>query len=236
MTTTDTLHVRRNQMVVSQLMARGIGDDAVLRAMRCVPREKFVDRIYEDAAYEDGPLPIGAGQTISQPYMVAFMLDALGLQFGHRVLEIGAGSGYAAAVLAKIVGSENVYAIERIEALVERARANLADAGFCQIHIGCSDGTLGWPGAAPFDAILVSAGAPEVPSSLKGQLRVGGRMIVPIGSSRRSQVLVRVTRTGANEYAEDELDYVRFVPLIGREGWQGDGNGFFFDEFNFWQS
>jgi protein-L-isoaspartate(D-aspartate) O-methyltransferase len=207
----------RDAMVVEHLVNRGISNPAVLAAMGRVPRELFVPPDARDAAYADSPLRIGAGQTISQPYIVAFMIEALQLRATDKVLEIGAGSGYAAAVLAEIAGS--VYAIERIATLVAQARANLAAAGCTDVHLRHGDGTEGWPEAAPFDAILVSAGAPDVPATLEHQLAVGGRMVVPVGADPTGQVLLRITRQSETEFRREDLSDVRFVPLIGREGW-----------------
>jgi protein-L-isoaspartate(D-aspartate) O-methyltransferase len=220
---------RRDEMVDHQLVRRGVHDEDVLRAMRAVPREVFVPENRADEACEDRALPIGAGQTISQPYIVAFMLEALGLTRGSKVLEVGAGSGYAAAVVAEIVGADTVFALERIEELVEQASVNLAEAGYGTVHLKCDDGTLGWPDEAPFDAILVSAGAPEIPHALKEQLQIGGRMVIPVGHSQHHQALVLVVRTGPDDYEERVLDEVRFVPLIGSQGWNDRAGSFFFD-------
>jgi protein-L-isoaspartate(D-aspartate) O-methyltransferase len=208
----------RQLLVSEQVEARGIRDPLVLAAMRRVPRELFVPVSLRDAAYEDRPLPIGAGQTISQPYIVAFMIEALALRGGEKVLEIGAGSGYAAAVLAEV--SAEVFTIERIGRLAETAAENLGNAGYKNIHVRHSDGTQGWPEEAPFDAILVSAGAPEIPKTLERQLAIGGRMVVPVGRTSRAQELIRVTRASEDEYAREAIADVRFVPLIGKEGWK----------------
>ena len=208
---------RRQACVARQIEARGVGDPLVLAAMRTVPREAFVPPHLAEQAYDDGPLPIGVGQTISQPYIVAFMIEALHLHGGERVLEIGAGSGYAAAVLSRIAGE--VYAIERIGELAGRARENLARGGYGNVHVRHADGTEGWPEAAPFDAILVSAGAPDVPRSLVRQLAIGGRMVVPVGREPGSQALIVVTRTGEDATSREDIADVRFVPLIGKEGW-----------------
>jgi protein-L-isoaspartate(D-aspartate) O-methyltransferase len=207
----------RNRMVERQIAARGITAARVLDAMRTVRRELFVPEAERGYAYNDAPLPIGAGQTISQPYIVAYMIEALELESADKVLEIGAGSGYAAAVLAEIVAQ--VYAIERIGDLAEMARSNLERAGYANVEVHHADGTLGWPEAAPFDAILVSAGAPERPRALMSQLAEGGRMVVPVGAHPSEQRLVRITRTGPETFAEERLAHVRFVPLIGSEAW-----------------
>jgi protein-L-isoaspartate(D-aspartate) O-methyltransferase len=207
----------RERMVEFQLVGRGIRDPAVLAAMRTVPRERFVDGDLVHRAYEDGPLPIGEGQTISQPYIVAVMTEALRLQAGDRVLEIGTGSGYAAAVLAVIAAE--VYTIERMESLAALSRRRLRELGYANVQVRHGDGSLGWSEHAPYDAIVVTAGGPEVPHSLLGQLAVGGRLVMPVGSTSRSQRLVRVVRTGEETYDREPLEEVCFVPLIGAEGW-----------------
>ena len=209
--------LERDRMVAEQIAARGLDDPVVLRAMRAVPREDFVPAEERDLAYEDGPLPIGHGQTISQPYIVAVMTAAARVRPGERVLEIGTGSGYGAAVLSKIAGE--VYTIERIEALADSARERLAALGYGNVHVRCGDGTLGWPEHAPYDAIVVTAGGPTVPPALLEQLTPGGRLVMPLGSIQRLQRLVRLTRTGPETYAQDELEPVAFVPLIGEQGW-----------------
>ena len=212
---------RRERMVDIQIARRGIHDPRVLDAMRAVPREAFVHPGYEEFAYEDSPLPIDEQQTISQPYIVAMMIAAANVEPGDRVLEVGAGSGYAAAVLGRI--ASQVHAIERHPSLAERARQRLRRLGYDNVHIHTGDGTLGWPAAAPFDAILVAAGGPEVPPALKQQLAVGGRLIVPVGDAERYQHLLRITRVGSDEFELDDLGPVRFVPLIGKEGWAETG-------------
>lgn len=208
----------RRKFVHDQIESRGVRHPLVLSAMRSVPRELFVPKDQRAEAYEDTPLPIGSGQTISQPYIVAYMIESLDLRGGEKVLEIGAGSGYAAAVLSEI--AREVFTIERIGQLAERAAANLAEAGCHNVHVRHADGTQGWSDEAPFDAILVSAGGPSVPKTLIRQLAVGGRMVVPVGSDPRSQELIRVARIGENEFEEEDLADVRFVPLIGKEGWE----------------
>jgi protein-L-isoaspartate(D-aspartate) O-methyltransferase len=210
----------RERMVELQIAGRGVRDPAVLAAMRKVPRECFVSDVQADVAYDDGPLPIGEGQTISQPYVVAVMTEAVRLKPGDRVLEIGTGSGYAAAVLAVIVAE--VYTIERIESLAERARRRLADLGYANVHVRYGDGSLGWPEHAPYDAIVVTAGGPDVPRSLLAQMAIGGRLVMPVGSVPRFQRLVRVVRTGEDTYDREALEDVAFVPLIGAEGWPTD--------------
>jgi protein-L-isoaspartate(D-aspartate) O-methyltransferase len=208
----------RDQMVERQLTRRGIHDSFVLNAIRKVPREAFVPEGLEEFAYEDTPLPIEAGQTISQPYIVAAMIEAAAVRPGDQVLEIGAGSGYAAAVLSRIAA--RVYAIERHEVLSRLARQRLARLGYDNVEIRTGDGTKGWPEAAPFDAILVAAGGPAIPQALKDQVDIGGRLVIPIGEDPRDQRLVKVTRKDANHFEEEDLGGVRFVPLIGEHGWR----------------
>ncbi len=186
--------------------------------MAAVPRELFIPAGQASAAYLDQPLPIGHGQTISQPYVVALMLEALELEGGERMLEVGAGSGYAAAVAAQIAGQ--VFAIERIPELAEKARTNLRRAGCTNAEVLCADGSLGWPQEAPFDAILVSAGGPEIPDALKSQLAARGRLVMPAGRDRRAQRLLRIARRETPAFVEEDLGPVSFVPLIGEGGWQ----------------
>ena len=185
--------------------------------MRTVPREAFLPETLQEFAYEDAPLPIAEGQTISQPYIVALMTEALALKGGEEVLEIGTGSGYAAAVLSRI--ARNVYTVERIGQLAEKAAAVLAKLGYANVHVLHADGTRGWPDHAPYDAIVVAAGGPEVPESLKAQLKIGGRLVIPVGIDRRVQELLRVTRVSQHEYKTEDIADVRFVPLVGEEGW-----------------
>jgi len=213
----------RRHMVESQIAARGVGAGLVLAAMGRVPREAFVPEPLRAFAYEDGPLPIGEGQTISQPFIVALMTEALGLKGGEKVLEIGTGSGYAAAVLADI--ASEVYSVERLETLVEHATGTLARLGYRNVHLRHADGTLGWPEEGPFDAIVATAGGPRVPASLKAQLKIGGRLVMPVGRSPRAQELLRVTRTSDDRYRSENLDEVRFVPLVGQEGWSAADAG-----------
>lgn len=203
-------------MVARQLAARDITDPRVLAAFAEVPRHRFVPPLHHHAAYGDGPLPIGQGQTISQPYMVAVMVQALDLGADDVVLEVGAGSGYAAAVLSRIV--RRVVAIERIGALASRARATLAELGYDNVEVVEGDGSLGWPPGAPFDAICVSAAAPGIPPALVEQLAVGGRLVVPVGG-HDWQTLLRVTKEADGATRTDDLGGVRFVPLVGAEGW-----------------
>ncbi len=208
---------RRVEMVDRQIAHRGVRSVLVLRAMKAVPRERFLPESLWDLAYEDAPLPIAEGQTISQPYIVAMMTEALELRGGERVLEIGTGSGYAAAVLSQI--AQSVYTVERIEGLAEKSIRTLAELGYRNIQVLHGDGTRGWPEHAPYDAIVVAAGGPEVPESLKSQLKIGGRLVIPVGGDRRLQELLRVTRVAEHEYTTEELADVRFVPLVGAEGW-----------------
>lgn len=213
----------RDRMVDVHIARRGIADAHVLRAMREVPREAFVAPGQEEFAYEDSPLPIGEGQTISQPYIVALMLEAAELRPGDRALEVGAGSGYAAAVMARI--ADSVHAIERHAALGEAARDRLSRLGYDNVELRIGDGTRGWPEAAPFDAILVAAGGPEVPQALRDQLAPGGRMVIPVGGTEGGvQRLLRIRRTGEDAFETEDLAPVRFVPLIGEQGWTEDGS------------
>jgi protein-L-isoaspartate(D-aspartate) O-methyltransferase len=211
------LKAERERMVASQIEARGITDPLVLQAMREVERERFVPASMVDFAYDDGPLPIGHGQTISQPYIVAAMTAAAGLKPGARVLEIGTGSGYGAAVLSRIAAE--VYTIERVGALARASRERLAELGYVNVHVLEGDGSVGWPEHAPYDAILVTAAGPRAPKALLHQLAVGGRLVMPIGGSANLQRLVRVRRTDVHEYESHDLEAVAFVPLIGAEGW-----------------
>jgi protein-L-isoaspartate(D-aspartate) O-methyltransferase len=208
---------QRNAMVDHHVAGRGIRSPRVLDALRSVPREAFLPESLREFAYDDAPLPIAEGQTISQPYIVALMTDALELKGGEDVLEVGTGSGYAAAVLSRI--ARNVYTVERIGQLAERAASTLSDLGYANVHVLHADGTLGWPDHAPYDAIVVAAGGPEVPESLKAELKPGGRLVMPVGIDRRVQELVRVTRVSRDEYRTEDIADVRFVPLVGKEGW-----------------
>lgn len=203
-------------MVERHLRARGLRDARVLDAMGAVPREAFLPPDLADSAYDDRPLPIEGGQTISQPYIVAVMAEALALQPHERVLEIGTGSGYAAAVLAHV--AKHVDTVERIEELATTATARLVALGYANVDVHLGDGTLGWADHAPYDAIVVAAGGPELPPALLDQLVLGGRLVMPVGSGR-GQELVRVTRSGPTEYRREDLGAVQFVPLIGEQGW-----------------
>jgi protein-L-isoaspartate(D-aspartate) O-methyltransferase len=217
MASTGDLTALREEMVTRHLAARGIRDTRVLQAMREVPREEFVPPELVEFAYEDSPLPIAEQQTISQPYIVALMAQALELRPGDRVLEIGTGSGYAAAVLARLAAE--VYTVERHASLAKASRRKLLDLGNPNVHVIHGDGTLGWPEAAPYDAIVAAAGGPEVPPALWAQLAPAGRLVMPVGSSPREQMLVRVRKDAAGEQRREELGEVRFVPLIGAAGW-----------------
>jgi len=209
--------IARRRMVEDQVVARGVRDPRVIDAMLKVPRHKFVEQALESQAYQDAPLPIGEKQTISQPYMVAVMSEALLLDGTEKVLEVGTGSGYQAAVLALL--ADRVFSLERIPALARRARKSLDACGYSKVNIRLADGTLGWREMAPFDAIIVTAGAPDVPRDYLDQLAVGGRLVIPVGD-RMSQVLMRMTRTTENEFKEEKLLGCRFVPLVGNHGWR----------------
>lgn len=206
---------RRAVMVERQLAARGIDDQRVLCAMGEVPREHFLPEHLDSSVYDDGPLPIGEGQTISQPYIVALMIQVAGIGPGDQVLEVGAGSGYAAAVLSRI--ARQVFAIERHESLACTAAERVAALGYDNCRILEGDGSTGLPGEAPFDAILVAAGASSAPEPLKRQLAIGGRLVMPVGGAD-AQVLCRLTRTGEDAWERDDFGGVRFVPLIGAHG------------------
>lgn len=203
-------------MVRRQIRARGVRDKALLKAMKQVPREHFVPEALREFAYDDGPLPIGEAQTISQPYIVALMIEAAALTPRSRVLEIGAGSGYCVAIMSRLAGM--VFAIERNSTLAAELGPKLQQLGYTNVELREGDGSLGWPQKAPFDAILVSAGAPKVPEALLEQLAPGGRLIVPVADGEDSQRLLRLVRTETGTFEEADLGGVRFVPLIGAEG------------------
>jgi protein-L-isoaspartate(D-aspartate) O-methyltransferase len=208
-------------MVERQIVAKGIQDPLVIEAMKRVPRHRFVEEALWSQAYGDYPLPIGDKQTISQPFMVALMTQALELRGGEKVLEIGTGSGYQAAILSQI--ASRVYSVERISRLARRARQVLDEIGCTNVNIKLSDGTIGWESEAPFDGIVVTAGSPKVPSHYLEQLTIGGRLIIPVGG-RGSQVLKCIVRQSSDEFKEENLLGCRFVPLIGKDGWsEGEG-------------
>jgi protein-L-isoaspartate(D-aspartate) O-methyltransferase len=203
-------------MVDEQLVRRGIADRRVLDAFRRVPRHDYVEPTAIANAYDDNPLSIGDGQTISQPYVVAITVEKLGLQGHERVLEIGTGSGYAAAILGEL--AREVDTVERIERLAVTAAERFARLGITNVHVHHADGTLGWPAGAPYEAICVAAGAPKPPPALLAQLAIGGRLVLPAGPLEL-QKLIRITRTDETTYDEEDLGGVRFVPLVGEAGW-----------------
>ncbi len=206
---------KRKRMVEAQLVPRGISDPRVVRAFLDVPRHHFVPAPYAASSYADNPLPIGAGQTISQPYMVAIMTERLRLKGDEKVLEIGTGSGYQAAILAEMC--VQVCTVERERSLLDRAKKTLEKEGYKNIAYKCGDGTKGWEEEAPFDGIIVTAAAPHVPEPLKEQLADGGRLVIPVGP-RFSQMLMVITRHGM-EFAQENICGCVFVPLVGEHGW-----------------
>lgn len=216
MTGTDPWESARERMVATQIAARGVGDEKVLAAMRRVPRHLFVPAEVRGSAYSDYPLPIGHGQTISQPYIVAMMTSLLQIQPDDHLLEIGSGSGYQAAVLGIL--AREVISIERIPEVAQLARKNLADAGITNVTVVIGDGTLGFPGGAPYDGVLITAATPSIPSPLVEQLAEGGRLVAPVGS-RDLQELVRLTRKG-HDLTRESFGGVVFVPLLGEYGWK----------------
>jgi protein-L-isoaspartate(D-aspartate) O-methyltransferase len=213
---TEEFARERHQMVERQIRARGVSDTRLLTAMRDLPRHLFVPESLKAAAYGDHPLPIGSGQTISQPYIVAVMTELLDLEPGDRVLEIGTGSGYQAAILGRM--THEVWSIERLPEIADLARQNLARVGAENVHVVAANGTLGLPELAPFDAIIITAGTPSVPQPLLDQLADGGRLVAPVGG-RELQFLVVYTRQG-DEIIHRSWGAVCFVPLIGRHGWE----------------
>ena len=213
---THDYRLARERMVKTQLIPRGIEDENVLRAMEKIQRHLFVEEALVGEAYNDHPLPIGHKQTISQPYIVALMTEALELTGTEKVLEIGTGSGYQTAILAEL--SDVVYTVERIEPLLEKSKDLLQSLGYKNIYFKAYDGTLGWEDFAPFHAIMVTAGAPKVPEPLLKQLADGGKMIIPIGN-KYSQDLIKVTRVN-DRFVEKNLGGCRFVDLIGEHGWK----------------
>ncbi|SKA70985.1 protein-L-isoaspartate(D-aspartate) O-methyltransferase [Desulfobaculum bizertense] len=210
------LRRNRERMVRTQIAARGIRNTAVLNAMLKIKRHLFVDEALQAQAYQDHPVPIGYKQTLSQPYTVALMTDLLDVRPGMRVLEIGTGSGYQAAVLAEL-GAE-VYTVERIPELHEIARRRLQDMGYARIHLKLDDGTLGWPERAPFDRIIVTAGGPEIPAPLLAQLGDPGVLLIPVGGAKRTQELIMVQRQNGT-LSEENYGNVAFVDLVGSHGW-----------------
>lgn len=217
---TDLYLKKRLKMVSSQLRARGIRDSRLLTVMETIPRHQFIEAALMDQAYNDNPLPIGESQTISQPYIVALMTEALELTGKEKVLEIGTGSGYQTAILAALV--ERVFSIERIAALAAKARKILDALCFYNVAIRVGDGTYGWREESPYDAIIVTAGAPAVPKNLIEQMVVGGRLVIPVGS-RHSQSLLRIRRLAEdpNLIDEEDLGGCRFVDLVGEYAWRG---------------
>lgn len=211
-------NLQRERLIENELRILGIRDEGVLKAMRAVPREEFVSENLQEFAYRNVALPISSGQTISQPLIVASMAEALELGHDERVLEIGAGTGYAAAVLSRI--AKEVYTVERLPELASSATERLTRLGYDNVHVLCGDGTLGWPEEAPFDAIVVAAGSPNIPPALLEQLKIGGRLVIPVGDERNVQQLIRAIRRSDTEFEYEELGAVRFVPLIGEAGWQ----------------
>ena len=207
----------RERMVREQIEARGLKDPALLTALREVPREQFVSPLQRAWAYGDYPLPIEAGQTISQPYIVALMIDAAGVREGDRVLEVGSGSGYAAAVISRIAA--HVVGIERQAELVVIARERMARLGYGNVEIVEGDGSVGWSKGAPYDAILAAASGSHVPQPLIDQLALGGRLVMPVGGTGQVQHLVKATKQEDGTIQQSDLGAVRFVPLIGEEGW-----------------
>jgi protein-L-isoaspartate(D-aspartate) O-methyltransferase len=206
----------RGRMVDEQLVSRGVKDERVLATMRKIPRHEFLPEAIRGMAYADNALPLGEGQTMSQPYMVALMTELLGLKGPERVLEIGTGSGYQAAVLAELCGK--VYTVERIKSLADKARVTFDRLGYKSVAIKIYDGTYGWKEMAPFDAIMVTAGSPDIPAPLVEQLKEGGRMVIPVGE-RYGQELITVVKTAEGMVTSRSIACV-FVPLIGNHGWK----------------
>jgi protein-L-isoaspartate(D-aspartate) O-methyltransferase len=213
----------REKMVRQQIAGRGIEGARLLDAFRAVPRELFVPEGVREFAYEDGPLPIEAGQTISQPYIVALMIEAAGIAPGDRVLEIGAGSGYAAAVMSRV--ASEVIGVERHAELAGLARERMERLGYGNVRIIEGDGTAGLPAEAPFEAILCAASGSHVPEALRRQLAIGGILVMPVGEPEAVQNLIKVTRRGEEDFEREDLGPVRFVPLIGTHGWADPTGG-----------
>ncbi|SIT35940.1 Protein-L-isoaspartate O-methyltransferase 1 [Paraburkholderia piptadeniae] len=213
----EAFDYERRQMVDSQIASRGVRDPRVLDAMRTLPRHVFVPHHLTEFAYSDTPLPLAGGQTISQPFIVARMIEAAELSPQDRVPDIGTGSGYAAAVASRL--ASHVDSIERDASLAASARETLSANGFANIDVLDADGTLGWASRAPFDAIIAAAGGPDVPPAWRDQLAMGGRLVMPIGTHRERQRLVKLARASATQFDEEDLGEVHFVPLIGEQGW-----------------
>jgi protein-L-isoaspartate(D-aspartate) O-methyltransferase len=216
----DDFSAWRDAMVDAQIAGRGVRDRALLEAMRSVPREAFVATGLRERAYDDTPLSIGSGQTISQPYIVALMLEAAAIAPRDRVLEVGAGSGYAAAIAGRLAA--HVDAVERHAGLARAAAERLASLGFGNVAIHQADGSVGWPAGAPYDAIVVSAAGPHLPAALREQLAVGGRLVMPVGDRGWGQRLLKLTRIDAGNFRQEDLGGVVFVPLVGAQGWAPD--------------
>jgi len=215
----DRYAKQRKKMVDSQIRSRGVRDERVLRAMEKIPRHLFIDEGLIDQAYNDNPLPIGEKQTISQPYIVALMTEALELKGREKVLELGTGSGYQAAILAEL--ADRVFTVERLASLAQKARKLLESLNYYNVVIRVGDGTYGWREESPFDAIAVSAGSPSIPRMLVEQLAIGGRLVIPVGG-RYSQSLIKLTRLSENpdDVKKEDLGGCRFVNLIGEHGWK----------------
>ncbi len=209
---------QRQEMVRSQIIARGVKNPLVLQAMQTVPRHEFVPEDRQETAYSDRPLPIGYGQTISQPYIVAYMTELLRLGGGEKVLEIGTGFGYQTAILASI--AREVYTVEYVSELAETAERLFQKLGYDNIHCRTGDGSLGWEAAAPYEGILVTASGPKVPDALKHQLKSGARLVMPVGEYRFGQRIVRVTRGSGDTFHPEKFLDVAFVPLLGQFGWE----------------
>ncbi|SPJ31722.1 protein-L-isoaspartate(D-aspartate) O-methyltransferase [Candidatus Protochlamydia amoebophila] len=214
----DSYQEIRKQMVEKQIAARGIQDPRVLEAMGKVPRERFVSEHIAPLAYEDRPLSIDEGQTISQPFIVAVMAQQAQITPQDKVLEIGTGSGYSAAILSQL--ASHVYSMERYPKLAELAKKRLQEFGYNNVTVSVGDGSLGWEEFAPYEVIIVTAGGPQIPPSLLKQLAISGRLVIPVGPSLESQQLMRVMREDADHYRYENLGSVQFVPLVGKEGWQ----------------
>ncbi len=211
----DEFRRAREEMVENQIKTRGVTDERVLEALRKVPRHEFIQENHQSEAYADHPLPIGSGQTISQPYIVALMTEQLELKDDEKVLEIGTGSGYQAAILAEL--AREVHSVERVSELAEKARENLRRLGIKNVSVHIGDGTLGWLEEAPYDAIIITAGTPAMPEGLADQLSDGGRLVAPVGSRWRQMLELWIKREG--EIEKIEVLPVVFVPLIGEKGW-----------------